>query len=208
MLVSHPNTLRQLGIFLQQRQRAFATIYPPQNQWFAALNCVAPNQVKVVIVGQDPYHQPNQANGFCFSVQAEQSIPPSLRNIFTELNQDVGVIKTGGDLQGWANQGVLLLNAVLTVEQGQATAHANQGWEYITDAIIDHLNKREHIVFILWGNYAQRKGSCISRQKHCVLNAPHPSPLSAHRGFFGSKPFSQCNNYLKLQGQEPIDWGK
>lgn len=164
--------------------------------------------VKVVILGQDPYHGPNQANGLSFSVQKGIALPPSLRNIFHELHTDLGIpAPRHGDLTKWATQGVLLLNSVLTVEAGQPTSHQKQGWEAFTDEVIDVLNEqREHIVFILWGAYAQRKGQRINRDKHLVLTAAHPSPLAANRGGFGCKVFSKTNQYLKQHGIEPIDW--
>jgi uracil-DNA glycosylase len=165
--------------------------------------------VKVVILGQDPYHGPDQAHGLSFSVQKGVALPPSLRNIFHELNTDLGVpVSRHGDLSKWAQQGVLLLNSVLTVEAGQPTSHQKRGWENFTDHVIDVLNeRREHIVFILWGAYAQKKGQRIDQNKHLVLKAAHPSPLAANRGgFFGCKVFSKTNNYLKQHGIEPIDW--
>ena len=195
--------------FLQQEKLAQKTIYPPSKQIFNAFNTTPLNHVKVVILGQDPYHGPNQANGLSFSVQRGVALPPSLRNIFYELHNDLGVkIPKHGDLTHWAEQGVLLLNAVLTVEAAQPTSHQKRGWEEFTDHVIDVLNEqREHIVFILWGAYAQRKGQRIDQNKHLVLKAAHPSPLSANRGgFFGCKVFSKTNNYLKQHGIEPIDW--
>lgn len=195
--------------FLQQQKNAEKIIYPPSKQIFNALNTTPLNAVKVVILGQDPYHGPNQANGLSFSVQRGVALPPSLRNIFHELHADVGVERPKhGDLTHWAEQGVLLLNAVLTVEAGQPTSHQKRGWEEFTDHVIDVLNEqREHIVFILWGAYAQRKGQRINQDKHLVLKAAHPSPLAANRGgFFGCKVFSKSNNYLKQHGIEPIDW--
>ena len=195
--------------FLQQQILAQKTIYPPSKQIFNALNTTPLQDVKVVILGQDPYHGPNQANGLSFSVQRGVALPPSLRNIFHELHTDLGVpIPKHGDLTHWAEQGVLLLNSVLTVEAGQPTSHQKQGWEDFTDHVIDVLNQqREHIVFILWGAYAQRKGQRIDPNKHLILKAAHPSPLAANRGgFFGCKVFSKSNNYLKQNGIEPIDW--
>lgn len=195
--------------FLLQEKQADKVIYPPSSQIFNALNTTPLHQVKVVILGQDPYHGPNQANGLSFSVQRGLALPPSLRNIFHELNTDLGItIPRHGDLSRWAEQGVLLLNSVLTVEAGQPTSHQKQGWEDFTDQVIDVLNEqREHLVFILWGAYAQRKGQRIDPNKHLVLKAAHPSPLSANRGgFFGCKVFSKTNNYLKQYGIEPMDW--
>ncbi|MCU4304899.1 uracil-DNA glycosylase [Acinetobacter ursingii] len=195
--------------FLVQEKQAQKLVYPPSKQIFNALNTTPLDQVKVVILGQDPYHGPNQANGLSFSVQRGITLPPSLRNIFHELHTDLGVpMSNNGDLTKWANQGVLLLNSVLTVEAGQPTSHQKRGWEEFTDHVIDVLNEqREHVVFILWGAYAQRKGQRIDRNKHLVLTAAHPSPLAANRGgFFGCKVFSKTNNYLKQNGIEPIDW--
>ena len=195
--------------FLLQEKQQNKVIYPPSSLIFNALNTTPLDQVKVVIIGQDPYHGPNQAHGLSFSVQRGVALPPSLRNIFHELHTDLGVpIPKHGDLTHWAEQGVLLLNSVLTVEAGQPTSHQKQGWEDFTDHVIDVLNQqREHIVFILWGAYAQRKGQRIDPNKHLILEAAHPSPLSANRGgFFGCKVFSKSNNYLKQNGIEPIDW--
>ena len=199
----------ELKDFLVQEKKADKIIYPPSSLIFNALNTTPLANVKVVILGQDPYHGPNQAHGLSFSVQKGVAIPPSLRNIFHELNTDLGVVKPiHGDLTRWAEQGVLLLNAVLTVEAGQPTSHQKRGWEDFTDHVIDVLNEqRDHVVFILWGAYAQRKGQRIDQNKHLVLNAAHPSPLAANRGgFFGCKVFSKSNNYLKQNGIEPINW--
>lgn len=199
----------ELKAFLVEEKKADKTIYPPNHLIFNALNTTPLDRVKVVILGQDPYHGPNQAHGLSFSVQKGVALPPSLRNIFHELHADVGVERPKhGDLTHWAEQGVLLLNAVLTVEAGQPTSHQKRGWEEFTDQVIDVLNEqREHIVFILWGAYAQRKGQRINQDKHLVLKAAHPSPLAANRGgFFGCKVFSKSNNYLKQHGIEPIDW--
>lgn len=200
--------MQQLRSFLQQRREANARIYPRGSLIFNALNTTPFDKVKVVILGQDPYHGPGQAHGLSFSVPEGVQHPPSLQNIFKELADDVGVPRpTHGLLQHWAEQGVLLLNSVLTVEEGQAAAHAGKGWEQFTDKIIHLLNnEREHIVFILWGSYAQKKGQFIDRKKHLVIESVHPSPLSAHRGFFGSKPFSQTNAYLSQHGIPSINW--
>jgi len=198
-----------LKTFLIEEKKADKVIYPPNHLIFHALNTTPFDRVKVVIIGQDPYHGPNQAHGLSFSVQKGVALPPSLRNIFHELHNDLGVkIPKHGDLTHWAEQGVLLLNAVLTVEAAQPTSHQKRGWEEFTDYVIDVLNEqREHIVFILWGAYAQRKGQRIDQNKHLILKAAHPSPLSANRGgFFGCKVFSKTNNYLKQHGIEPIDW--
>lgn len=199
----------QLRSFLRDEMSAEKVIYPPNHFIFNALNTTTLPDVKVVILGQDPYHGPNQAHGLSFSVQRGVAIPPSLRNIFHELHADLGVdIPHHGDLSQWAQQGVLLLNAVLTVEAGQPTSHQKRGWEDFTDQVIDVINEQcEHVVFILWGAYAQRKGRRIDETKHLVLKAAHPSPLAANRGgFFGCKAFSKSNNYLKQHGIEPINW--
>ena len=199
----------QLKQFLMQEKQQGKQIYPPNHLIFNAFNTTPLDQVKVVILGQDPYHGPNQAHGLSFSVQRGITPPPSLRNIFHELHSDLGIsIPPHGDLSAWAKQGVLLLNAVLTVEAGQPTSHQKQGWEDFTDHVIDVINEHcEHVVFILWGAYAQRKGQRINLDKHLVLKAAHPSPLAANRGgFFGCKAFSKTNHYLKQQGIEPIDW--
>ncbi|MBC8519313.1 MAG: uracil-DNA glycosylase [Gammaproteobacteria bacterium] len=197
----------KLREFLLQRKRGGHTIFPPSNRWFNAFDHTPFKRVKVVIIGQDPYHGDGQAHGLCFSVQPKIKIPPSLVNIYKELESDIGVTNSTGTLTSWADQGVLLLNAVLTVESGSAGAHQGKGWETFTDAAIDHLNReRDHLVFILWGAYAQKKGQRIDREHHLVIQAPHPSPLSAHRGFFGSRPFSQTNDYLLSHGIKPIEW--
>ena len=182
--------------------------FPPARQIFRAFDLCPFDKVRVVIIGQDPYHDVNQAHGLCFSVQDGVKIPPSLDNIYKELNRDLGKpIPTTGNLTHWAEQGVLLLNATLTVEAHKAGSHQGKGWEELTDAAIMALNeKREKIVFMLWGSYAQRKGKYIDRRKHLVLEAVHPSPLSAYRGFIGCGHFSQANNYLLQQGLSPIAW--
>lgn len=195
--------------FLLKEKTENKVIYPPNALIFNALNTTPLDKVKVVILGQDPYHGENQAHGLSFSVQRGVALPPSLRNIFHELHNDLGVpISQQGDLTQWAEQGVLLLNSVLTVVAGQPTSHQKQGWEEFTDHVIDVLNQqREHVVFILWGAYAQRKGKRIDTDKHLVLKAAHPSPLAANRGgFFGCKVFSKTNHYLKQNGIEPINW--
>lgn len=197
----------QLREFLLQRKQQGATIFPPSNRWFNAFDHTPFDKVKVVIIGQDPYHGDGQAHGLCFSVQPEIRIPPSLVNIYKELEADLGVKNSTGTLTSWADQGVLLLNAVLTVESGSAGAHQGKGWERFTDAAIDHLNQeRDHLVFILWGAYAQKKGERIDRERHLVIQSPHPSPLSAHRGFFGSRPFSRTNDYLTNNDINPVEW--
>jgi uracil-DNA glycosylase len=200
--------MRQLSGFLRQRQREGVRIYPPAPQIFAAFDATGFEQVKVVLLGQDPYHGPGQAHGLCFSVPPGVPIPPSLDNVFKELQRDLGIARPDhGCLLPWARQGVLLLNAVLTVEDGRAGAHQGRGWEGFTDHVVDLLNReRENLVFLLWGSYAQAKGKMIDPQKHRVLKAPHPSPLSAHRGFIGCGHFSASNDYLVRHGQTPIDW--
>ena len=195
--------------FVEAERQAGKIIYPPAKDVFNAFRLTEFNQVKVVILGQDPYHGPNQAHGLCFSVLPGVKTPPSLVNIYKELAQDIPGfhIPNHGYLKSWAEQGVLLLNTVLTVEQGKAHSHANSGWEKFTDRVIDVLNQqREGIVFLLWGSHAQKKGAMINRQQHHVLTAPHPSPLSAHRGFLGCKHFSMTNHILTQQGNPVIDW--
>lgn len=183
-------------------------IYPQAKNIFAAFDLCPFDSVKLVIIGQDPYHEPGQAHGLCFSVQDGCVLPPSLRNIYKEIETDLGKqMPFSGDLSRWAKQGVLLLNATLTVEAHKAGSHQNKGWEEFTDKVIEILSKKkENLVFMLWGSYAQKKGSVIDAKKHLILKAVHPSPLSAYRGFFGSKHFSQANNYLISKGIEPIDW--
>lgn len=195
--------------FVGQERAAGKIIYPPQKDVFNAFRFTEFHQVKVVILGQDPYHGPNQAHGLSFSVRPGVPVPPSLVNIYKELTTDIPGFEfpQHGFLQSWAEQGVLLLNTVLTVEAGKAHSHANLGWETFTDRVIAALNeKRDGIVFLLWGSHAQKKGSIIDRQRHHVLKAPHPSPLSAHRGFLGCRHFSQANRLLEQQGATPIDW--
>ena len=182
--------------------------FPLAGQIFRAFDLCPFNRVRVVIIGQDPYHDFNQAHGLCFSVQDGVRVPPSLENIYKELNRDLGKpIPTSGNLTHWAEQGVLLLNATLTVEAHRAGSHQGKGWEELTDAAIQALNnQRENVVFMLWGSYAQRKGQYIDRKRHLVLTAVHPSPLSAYRGFIGCGHFSQANNYLQQHGEAPINW--
>ena len=185
--------------YLLERKRNGAAIFPPGDLIFNAMNSTSFDQVKIVILGQDPYHGPGQAHGLCFSVPDGVPVPPSLLNIYKELQDDLGLAPPqSGNLQKWAEQGVLLLNSVLTVERGQAGAHKGKGWEQFTDFIVSELNaSREGLVFMLWGSYAMKKGAVIDREKHLVLNAPHPSPLSAYRGFFGCKHFSMANDWLE-----------
>ena len=197
----------QLTDFVRH-EYATTRVYPPGSQMFAAFDACPFDKVKVVILGQDPYHEPGQAPGLCFSVNDGVPFPPSLQNIFKEIHDDIGTpVPMSGDLTRWANQGVLLLNATLTVRAHQAGSHQNKGWEQFTDAVIHRLaQERENLVFILWGSYAQRKGEFIDRSRHLVLQSPHPSPLSAHRGFFGNRHFSRTNEYLTAHGIEPILW--
>lgn len=198
----------QLKEFLVAERQQY-TCYPPGGKIFNAFDTTPFDKVKVVILGQDPYHEPGQAMGLCFSVPQGVQVPPSLVNIIKEINDDLGtqIPTTCGDLSGWAQQGVLLLNATLTVRAHQAGSHQRHGWETFTDAAIQALSQqRSGLVFLLWGSYAIAKKSLIDSTKHCVLTAPHPSPLSAYRGFFGCRHFSQANNYLAAHGQQPIDW--
>ncbi|MDG6774802.1 uracil-DNA glycosylase [Thiomicrorhabdus sp. ZW0627] len=201
--------MQKLERFLDEEQSACKHILPQKELWFNALNSTSFEQTKVVILGQDPYPTPGHAHGLCFSVQPDvKPLPKSLLNINKELLSDVGVDNSHtGYLQPWAEQGVLLLNAVLTVEANKANSHQNKGWEQFTDRIIQAVNdEKQHCVFILWGSYAQKKGRIIDRSRHLVLESAHPSPLSAYRGFFGSRPFSQTNEYLQLHQKTPINW--
>lgn len=200
--------MQALAEFLRAEKARGRRIYPPGPEIFAALDTTPFEQVKVVILGQDPYHGPGQAHGLCFSVRPGVPVPPSLVNIYKEIEADCGTKPPDhGCLLPWAEQGVLLLNAVLTVEAGQAGSHQGRGWEGFTDVVVRALaEEREGLVFMLWGSYAQRKGQIIDRRRHCVLRAPHPSPLSAHRGFLGCGHFSAANRWLQGRGQAPIDW--
>lgn len=200
--------MKSLRTFLKQETQNKKVVYPRGTEYFAALNSTPFEKVKVVILGQDPYHGPNQAHGLCFSVKPGVAVPPSLLNIYKELKRDLGLeIPIHGHLQKWADQGVLLLNATLTVEASKAGSHQGKGWETFTDKIVEVLNEEKtNLVFLLWGSYAQKKGECIDSKKHLVLKAPHPSPLSAHRGFLGCQHFSKTNNYLKANGIVSIDW--
>ena len=197
----------KLTNFVRQEYQT-TTVYPPGRLIFNAFNLCPFNKVKVVIIGQDPYHGPGQAHGLCFSVNDGVPFPPSLQNIFKEIQSDLGTpIPTTGNLTRWANQGVLMLNATLTVRAHQAASHQRQGWEEFTDAAIAEVNKQDRpIVFILWGKPAQEKAKMLDNPKHLILKAPHPSPLSAYRGFFGSRPFSQTNEFLEKHGVSPVDW--
>lgn len=200
--------MQKLRAFLKQESDCGKVLYPPSKQIFYALNSTPLDAVKVVVIGQDPYHGPGQAHGLSFSVPPGVRPPPSLKNIFKEIHTDLGLaIPNHGCLDSWAQQGVLLLNAVLTVEHKQAGSHAGKGWELFTDRVIQVLNEqREHLVFLLWGAYAQKKGALIDEHRHCVLKAVHPSPLSAHRGFLGCKHFSLANRFLQDHDKTPIDW--
>ncbi len=200
--------MRELRAFLLQEKQTGKQVYPAGRDMFNALNSTPFDRVRVVILGQDPYHGPGQAHGLCFSVQPGVEIPPSLRNIYKELASDLGIAPARhGCLQSWAAQGVLLLNAVLSVEAGRAASHQGRGWEQFTDRIIALLNeRREHLVFMLWGSHAQKKGQFIDRSRHLVLESPHPSPLSASRGFLGNRHFSRANQYLLAHGREAVDW--
>ncbi|MDP8567450.1 uracil-DNA glycosylase [Methylophilus aquaticus] len=200
--------MQTLKAFLQQEKTAGKTIFPPGPLIFNAFNHTPFEQVRVVIIGQDPYHGLGQAHGLSFSVPSGVALPPSLMNIFKEIESDLGIHMSGrGDLTPWADQGVLLLNATLTVQMANAGSHQNRGWEQFTDAAITALNHhREGLVFVLWGSYAQKKGAVIDPSKHLILKSVHPSPLSAHRGFFGNHQFSQINQYLIKKGQTPVHW--
>ncbi|ACH37831.1 uracil-DNA glycosylase [Citrifermentans bemidjiense Bem] len=202
--------MSELKEFLRLEIARKKTIYPKGSEYFNAFNSTSFDKVKVVVLGQDPYHGPGQAHGLSFSVPRGVDIPPSLVNIFKEIQTDLGLTQEDfrhGYLKSWADQGVLLLNSVLTVEAGRAASHQAKGWEIFTDRAVSMLNeKKDHLVFMLWGAYAQRKGGVIDEKRHLVLRAPHPSPLSAHRGFLGCRHFSQANAYLARHGRDPIDW--
>lgn len=200
--------MRTLSDFLRTEKQAGKVIYPPGPEIFAAFDHTPFDNVRVVILGQDPYHGPNQAHGLCFSVRPGVATPPSLLNIFKEIQRDLGLrAPDHGCLTPWADRGVLLLNATLTVQQATAGSHQGKGWEGFTDAAIDALNReREGLVFMLWGSHAQKKGQLIDGTRHCILRSVHPSPLSAHRGFIGCGHFSAANQYLESRGEPPIDW--
>ena len=201
--------LKETLEYVAQKRIEGVTVFPPEQQVFSAFDATPFEQVKVVILGQDPYHGPDQAHGLCFSVLPGIKPPPSLANMYKELVQDIEgfSIPDHGYLMPWAEQGVLLLNTVLTVEQGQAHSHKHLGWEKFTDKVIDEINQyREGVVFLLWGAHAQKKGKNIDKTRHHVLHAPHPSPLSAHRGFFGCQHFSKTNTLLTSMGKSPINW--
>jgi len=200
--------MQSLAEFLAAEEQAGKVLFPASHHCFNALNSTPLENVRVVILGQDPYHGPGQAHGLCFSVRPNVAIPPSLVNIFKEIQDDLGIAPPDhGCLQPWAEQGVLLLNSVLTVVQGQAGAHQGIGWETFTDKVIETINReREGVVFLLWGSYAKKKGQHIDRTKHLVLDGPHPSPLSAYRGFFGCKHFSKAHDWLQQQGKPTVNW--
>lgn len=194
--------------FIKARRRSGAVILPPYSDFFTAFNLTPFDKVKVVMLGQDPYHGPDQAHGLCFSVKPGIPVPPSLQNMYKELQADIGFKPPRhGYLESWARQGVFMMNAILSVEMGRPTSHRGKGWEIFTDRVIQILNEqKENLVFLLWGSYAQKKGAFIDRKRHLVLEAPHPSPLSASRGFFGCRHFSRTNEWLKEKGLEPINW--
>jgi uracil-DNA glycosylase len=200
--------MKSLKAFLRIEKDKGKVIFPDSSLWFNALNSTPLDQVKVVVLGQDPYPTPGHAHGLCFSVKPDVSpIPRSLINVFQELNDDLAIKNQNGNLQKWANQGVLLLNSVLTVESGLANSHQGRGWETFTDKVVSAVNALQHpVVFVLWGAYAQKKGAMIDASRHLVIRSPHPSPLSAYRGFLGSSPFSKINHFLKQHGQTEINW--
>jgi uracil-DNA glycosylase len=200
--------MHRLKAFLSAERDGGKQIFPKGSEWFHALNATPLDQVRVVILGQDPYHGQGQAHGLCFSVPEGVAPPPSLLNIFKELQTDLGLAAPShGNLEAWTRQGVLLLNSVLTVEAHRAASHAGKGWESFTDAVIREVNALHHpVVFVLWGNYAQKKASFVDASRHHIIKSVHPSPLSAYNGFFGSRPFSRTNAFLKTQGQQVIDW--
>jgi len=200
--------MQSLKSFLKQQKAQGRAILPASSQWFNALNSTPLDKVKVVILGQDPYPTPGHAHGLCFSVQPDvKPLPKSLINIYKELNDDLGIQNTSGNLQSWCEQGVLLLNSVLTVESGLANSHQGQGWEQFTDKVVSTVNDlTDPVVFVLWGAYAQKKGAIIDDSRHLVIRSAHPSPLSAYRGFWGSKPFSKINTYLQQHYQTEINW--
>ena len=199
--------LLSLKLKLKEELISGKTIYPPKKEIFKAFELTAPENTKVIILGQDPYHNFNQADGLCFSVNKKQLLPPSLKNIFKELEDDLGIKNyEHGDLSSWAKQGVLLMNTSLTVEKGKPGSHLKFGWEQLTDQVIRSLNKKKKIVFMLWGKSAAKKKKLIDEDKHFILEASHPSPFSCHKGFFGCNHFSRCNNFLKTSGKEEINW--
>lgn len=200
-------SMQDLKSFLHAQKQAGKVIFPHFKNWFKAFELTAFSQVKVVILGQDPYHNIHQAHGLSFSVPHSVKIPPSLKNIFKELSDDLNITNTCGDLTKWTNQGILLLNSVLTVEENQAASHANQGWETFTDGVIKILSaEKQNLVYLLWGKYAQKKSRLIDTTKHLILSTTHPSPFSAHKGFLGCKHFSKTNDYLKMHDLKTINW--
>ena len=206
-LFDNPEML-SLREFLKEEKRQRKEIFPPKELTFQTFQLTPFEKIKVIILGQDPYHGKGQANGLCFSVPSSMPVPPSLRNIFQELQTDLGIHRSNTDLSDWGEQGVLLLNSVLTVEKQRPASHANRGWEFFTDRIIKMIaEQKKNCVFILWGAYAQGKREFINPESHLVLTSPHPSPFSADRGFFGSRPFSQTNAFLQANSQDPINWG-
>ena len=199
--------MQELSSFLKSEINEGKKIYPKGNEMFLSMNSTPFHKVKVVIIGQDPYHGPGQAHGLCFSVPKDVKIPPSLENIFKELEEDLGIPKPkNGCLLTWASQGVLLLNSVLSVEKGRAGSHALKGWERFTDKIISKINEKDCVVFMLWGRYAVKKAISVDTSKHLILKSVHPSPLSAHKGFFGNRHFSKCNEFLNSKGMSSINW--
>ena len=199
--------MQELSSFLKSEINEGKKIYPKGKEMFLSMNSTPFHKVKVVIIGQDPYHGPGQAHGLCFSVPKDVKIPPSLENIFKELEEDLGIPKSkNGCLLPWACQGVLLLNSVLSVEKGRAGSHALKGWERFTDKIISKINEKDCVVFMLWGQYAVKKAISVDTSKHLILKSVHPSPLSAHKGFFGNRHFSKCNEFLNSKGMSPINW--
>ena len=199
--------MQELSLFLKSEINEGKKIYPKGKEMFLSMNSTPFHKVKVVIIGQDPYHGPGQAHGLCFSVPKDVKIPPSLENIYKELEEDLGIPKSkNGCLLPWAGQGVLLLNSVLSVEKGRAGSHALKGWERFTDKIISKINEKDCVVFMLWGRYAVKKAISVDTSKHLILKSVHPSPLSAHKGFFGNRHFSKCNEFLNSKGMSPINW--
>ena len=199
--------MQELSLFLKSEINEGKKIYPKGKEMFLSMNSTPFHKVKVVIIGQDPYHGPGQAHGLCFSVPKDVKIPPSLENIYKELEEDLGIPKSkNGCLLPWAGQGVLLLNSVLSVEKGRAGSHALKGWERFTDKIISKINEKDCVVFMLWGRYAMKKAISVDTSKHLILKSVHPSPLSAHKGFFGNRHFSKCNEFLNSKGMSPINW--
>ena len=199
--------MQELSLFLKSEINEGKKIYPKGKEMFLSMNSTPFHKVKVVIIGQDPYHGPGQAHGLCFSVPKDVKIPPSLENIFKELEEDLGIPKSkNGCLLPWAGQGVLLLNSVLSVEKGRAGSHALKGWERFTDKIISKINEKDCVVFMLWGRYAVKKAISVDTSKHLILKSVHPSPLSAHKGFFGNRHFSKCNEFLNSKGMSSINW--